>query len=169
MKNSYNPINLQKFKLKNFSNMKQFKNLLKPNNSLELFLTVLLVIYIIFNVQTPNFLIPMLDNSLANIIIILIALYVFISCNPILGIIALVAAYFLIKRSTHLSPNYAMQHYVPSEENKQQNLSKYNENDFSSSLEEEIVDKIPQNVSVNSNDESNYKPVLDTNIESSNL
>jgi hypothetical protein len=161
---------LNKLNLKNFRNMKNFKDLMKPTNRHEFILFILFIVYIVFNLQTPNFLIPMIDNIIGNIVVLLFAFFVFTKSNPILGILSFIVAYFVIKRSTHHSPNYAIQHYLPSEKNKSDDLEVYNSNIHQSTLEEEVIYNMAPYVKYD-NEESNndYNPVLDSSIDSSNL
>ena len=161
---------LNKLNLKNFQNMKNFKDLIKSNNRHEFVLFVLFIIYIIFNLQTPSFLIPMIDNVVGNTVVLLLAFIFFIKSNPILGILSFIVAYFVIKRSTHHSPNYAIQHYMPSEKNKSEDLALYNSHIPKTTLEEEVVYNMAPYVK-HDNEESNsdYNPVLDSSIDSTSL
>jgi len=162
---------LNKINLKNFRNMKNFKDLIKPANNHELILLILFIIYIVFNLQTPNFLIPMIDNIIGNTVVLLLAFLVFMKSNPILGILSFVVAYFIIKRSTHHSPNYAIQNYLPSEKNKSNDLAMYNNNNFTEgTLEEDIIYNMAPYVNYQNEDNNNdYNPVLDSSIDSTNL
>ena len=116
MKNiDFNLKNLKRFNFKNFKNLKNFKDLFNTKNNMELVLFVLLIIYILFNIKTPSSLVPLVDNTLGNIIVLILAVSVLLCCNPILGILAFVAAYIFIQESSHKNPDYAMNNYLPSE------------------------------------------------------
>tara|TARA_B110001450_G_scaffold165717_1_gene154482 strand:- start:2147 stop:2683 length:537 start_codon:yes stop_codon:yes gene_type:complete len=160
--------NLNKFNIKNFINMKNLKDLTSPKNNLELVLSLLFVLYLVFDIKTPNSLVSLVDNNLGNIAVLFIAFLILVCCNPILGILAFVVAYVFIKRSSSVNPDYAMNNYIPSEKKKTENLSKYN--DFPNTLEEEIIAKMaPLNSHERTPEDSEYLPVLDSNINSTDI
>ena len=161
-------INFNKLNLKNLINMKNFKDLTNPKNNLEFVLALLFVLYLIFNVKTPNSLVPLIDNNLGNIVVLFIAFLILVCCNPILGILAFIVAYVFIKRSSLVNPDYAMNNYIPSEKKKSETLLKYNE--FPTTLEEEIINNMaPLNSHERNPEESKYLPVLDSNINSTDI
>jgi hypothetical protein len=100
----------------------------------ELLLTVLLILYIVLNVPTPDVLSSYVDTPLGNIVVVLIALSFFTHSHPVVGVLGLFAAYVLIRRSSSSS---AVEAYVPSEKRKSEELSEYNQ--FSVTLEEQMV------------------------------
>lgn len=162
-----NKFNLNKLKLKNFANMKYMNDLMKPSNTLEFSLAILFVIYIIFNVKTPDFLVPLIDNNLGYIVVILMAVVILMCCNPILAILGFIVAYLLIKRSSHMAPSYAMNNYLPSEDNKNKDFSKYN--NFTTSLEEEVVNSMPSLSDMKPSNDETFKPVIDSAIDSTHI
>ena len=74
----------------------------KKITSLEILVFVLFVIYLVFQVQTPAFLMPYIGSPLGIAIVLLVTLTVFFYTNPVLGILSLFVAYELIRRSTTL-------------------------------------------------------------------
>ena len=100
----------------------------------EMLLTVLLVLYIILNVPTPDVLSSYVDTPLGNIVIVLVALSFFTHSHPVVGVLGLFAAYILIRRSSISS---AIEAYVPSEQRKSNELSVLNQ--FPVTLEEQMV------------------------------
>lgn len=169
MKSHQIQFNLFTNKLKKLKNMKTLKDLFNPKNNLELMLFVIFIIYIVFNVNTPNFLVPLINNNLAYITIILVAFYILMNCNPILGVLAFIVAYTIIKRSSFSSPNYVMNNYIPSEKNKEDDLIRYNSNP-NPSLEEEIVSNMPVlNTNHNVDDDNSVQPILDSSIDSNDI
>jgi hypothetical protein len=100
----------------------------------EMLLTVLLVLYIVLNVPTPDVLSSYVDTPLGNIVIVLIALSFFTHSHPVVGVLGLFAAYVLIRRSSSSS---AIEAYLPSEKRKSEELSAYNQ--FPVTLEEQMV------------------------------
>jgi uncharacterized membrane protein (GlpM family) len=103
----------------------------------EMLLTVLLVLYIILNVPTPDLIAPHVDTPLGNIVVVLIALSFFTHSHPVVGILGLFAAYTLIRRSSATTGRSAIEAYVPSEKRKSEELTAYNQ--FPVTLEEQVV------------------------------
>ena len=100
----------------------------------ELLLTVLLIVYIVMSVPTPDIIAPYVDTPLGNIVVVLIAISLFTHSHAVVGVLGLFAAYMLIRRS---SSSAAVEAYVPSEKRKSEELSAYNQ--FPVTLEEQIV------------------------------
>jgi hypothetical protein len=101
----------------------------------ELPLIIIIILYIVLNVPTPEKLIPYINNPLGNVVIFVVAVSTFFHSNALTGILVLFAAYVLIKRSSHVS--FAIENYIPSEKNKMHSLNKMNE--IEKTLEEEMV------------------------------
>ena len=103
----------------------------------ELLLTVLIIIYIVLPVPTPDIIAPYVDTPLGNIVVVLIALSFFMHSHPVVGILGLFAAYTLIRRSSVITGSFAMEAFVPSEKRKSEELTAYNQ--FPVTLEEQVV------------------------------
>jgi hypothetical protein len=101
----------------------------------ELLLTVLLILYIVLKVPTPDVIAPYVDTPLGNIVVVLIAVSFFTHSHAVVGILGLFAAYLLIRRSS--AGSAAVEAFVPSEKRKSEELSAYNQ--FPVTLEEQIV------------------------------
>ena len=139
--------------------MKNLNDLLKAEKRHQLMLGVVFVIYILMNVQTPRTLAGLVDNLYGNIVVVVIAMSVFTQSNPVVGILAMVAAYELIKRSNVGTGNHAIRNYLPSDKSKVMDFSRYN--DFPVTLEEQVVNKMAPLVKHDAPPNSNYKPVLE--------
>lgn len=116
--------------------MNQMDSVYKTARKHEMLLTVLLILYIVLNVPTPDVIAPYVDTPLGNIVVVLIALSFFMHSHAVVGVLGLFAAYILIRRSSS-SGSFAVEAYVPSEERKSEELSAYNQ--FPVTLEEQIV------------------------------
>lgn len=138
--------------------MKLLRNLMKTEEKHQLLLGVLLAIYLLFNIQTPNALADIIDTPIGNVVVVLLALTVFISSGPLVGILALIAAHCLIKRSSKKTGTYYMKDNGRAEEIKMEVLNKYN--DFPVTLEEQVVANMVPLVRHPPAPNSNYKPVL---------
>lgn len=134
--------------------MEAFKKLMK--NRSELLMLTVLVLYITLNVQTPDMLAKLVDNVLGNIVILLAALYLLTNTNPIVGVVALYAAYELIRRSdkSNLSSNFKK--FLPTQEKKDGHFSAFNQ--FPVTLEEQMVKKMAPLVETSGPSNLNYKP-----------
>ena len=138
--------------------MKSFKDLLKPKKRNELYLLTVLVIYILANVQTPEPLAKIIDNVYGNAVVAVLAITLFMNTNPVVGVLSLVAAYELVKRSSIKTGTHAIRNQLPSEHKKIADFAKYNE--FPITLEEEIVNKMAPLVKHAPAPNANYKPIL---------
>ena len=110
-------------------------------------LTVLFVIYLILGLNTPRPIASVIDTLIGKIVIILLAIYLFIYTNPILGVIGFFVAYDLIRRSSITTGNYGIDNYLPTENTKQAKMSSYNQYPYT--LEQEMVKKMVPVVSNN--------------------
>jgi len=76
--------------------LEQFKSL----KSIEIGSLILFIIFIIFPFKLPFMVANMVDSSLGLIFLFIVTIYLFFHTNPILGIIFILVAYELIRRST---------------------------------------------------------------------
>ena len=79
----------------------EFKKLLKK----DMLIITIFVIYLIFDIKTPESICKNLDNMFGNIFVGMIALYIFYISNPIVGILALLVGYQFITRCNYNSNN----------------------------------------------------------------
>ena len=127
----------------------------KPHH---LFFGIFLILYILVNVPTPAVVADPISSIYGKIILGFVSAVVFLHTNPIVGILFIVAAYFLVQRSDVVSGQYALKHFLPSEAVKVTDFAKYNE--FDVTLEEEVVDKMAPLVRYDAPANVDYKPVL---------
>ena len=138
--------------------MKFVKDLMKAEKKHSLVLELLFVIYIMFNIDTPIELAKLVDTQLGNIVVALLGLTMFAAAGPIAGILGLLAAYTLIKRSSLKTGGVLLQSENKAEEIKMDMLNQFN--DFPKSLEEEVVaDMAP--IVRSDGSQGSFKPVLD--------
>ena len=127
---------------------------------LEILLGILFILYILFNKKTPAPIDTYFDTLGGNLLVTFMALVIFLNCNPVIGILAFIAAYLLVVRSIPINKIYQnktdlVTHTVHSNP---QDFPKYN--DFPISLEEEMVEKMAPLVKYPSTTQSSYKPAL---------
>ena len=146
--------------------MKLFKELVASENRHQLVLTIVLLCYIILNIQTPKMLANVADNIVGQGVVIILALSLFSTSNKILGLIGVVAAYEFIKRTSNVAGNYAKQ-FIPSQRKKNNDFKKYN--DFPKTLEEEVVQNMPKTVYASDPENGNFQPLLSNAGEATSL
>ena len=123
----------------------------------HLLLSVLFIIFLLFDIQIPRVIASLVDTTLGNVAVVIASLSLFYTKNNVLAVLGLVVAYEIIRRSTGV---YGLMNHVPTQGQKDKMMEKMNENIKHSSLEEEMVSKI---LPVVSGDflPPKYEPVLD--------
>jgi hypothetical protein len=139
--------------------MQKILNKLKVEKREHLVFVVLLIIYILLDIQLPMFLVKVVDSIYGKIVIYLLALHVFLKVNKVAGVLAFVAAYTMIRRASMQSGTFAIRNYLPSEESKVLDFEKFN--DYPFTLEEEEVARMAPLVRNETSTGSDYKPILD--------
>ena len=147
--------------------MKMLKELMKTEQKHQLLLGLLFAVYLLFNIETPAPIAELVDTQLGNVVVVLLALAVFVSSGPLVGILAFIAAHCLIKRSSKKTGTYYMKDNGRAEEIKMDVLNKYN--DFPVTLEEQVVANMVPLVKHPPAPNSNYKPVLNKLHNASSL
>jgi len=137
------------------------KDVFKGEKGSQFLLAIVLIIYILSNVQTPQALASLVDNVVGNVAVVIVALCAFGASKPpkIVGILAIIAAYVFIKRSSVSNGSYGLRNFVPSEDSKLIDFSQFN--DFPVTLEEEVVAKMAPMVRNDPASNADYKPVMD--------
>ena len=150
--------------------MKLANRVIKTEESHQTLLTVIFVIYILFDIQLPDVLAKMVSSITGNIIVALLALSLFAYTNPILGILGLIVAYLMVHRSSHQNGSYVGKMSGLSEQAKMNTMMKYNNDveysphvDTPKTLEQEMVDNMAPLVSEGEPVNDNVKPVLAKN------
>ena len=133
---------------------------LKSISPLEILLFILFVVYIVFSIPTPAILIPLLDSPLGLGIIILTTLYLFFYTTPILGILSVLVAYELLRRSSKVSGSTPILKYTPTQIKKDKYMKEMNPPTNVLTLEEEIVREMAP---IGKSDPSTY---IDTSYKS---
>jgi hypothetical protein len=163
---------------------KSLNNLVTEKPS-QLILGIIFIFYILLNIQTPAFLATLVDSFVGKVVVVLIASIIFMTTNPVVGVLGFVVAYQLIKTASVTTGAYAMKHYLPSEESKAREMQSFNSNAFanaqgsytgtnagangdaynkqknSGTLEEEMVEKMAPLIISGAASTLDYKPVLD--------
>jgi hypothetical protein len=106
----------------------------------QFLLLIIFVVYIVFNVQTPQPLASMIDSTFGYVVIIALFAVLAINLNPIVIVVGVFAIYLLFKRSSISTGSLAMTKFLPTENVKSQYLSAFNQ--FPVTLEEEVVQQM---------------------------
>lgn len=133
-------------------------------------LITLLFGFIVFPVDIPTAVTPYVSHILGQILIMTIAASL-IFYHPVLGIIAFVAGYFLIQRSSRPDTPLSDFSLQPNTETKKNtNMKKENQQSkwHQKTLEEEIIAQKVVDVETPLN-QATYKPVLDDNHNTAEL
>lgn len=77
---------------------------LKNFGIFDIGLLALFVIYIVFPVPTPQWLVPLIDSPIGMVTMFAVALGLFVYQSPILGVLFIFVAYELLRRNHYASP-----------------------------------------------------------------
>ena len=130
-------------------------------------LLLLFVIYIIFNIQTPEPLANIIDSTLGYVIVIGLFAFMAVNLHPLVTLVGIFAIYLLFKRSSMVSGSLAMTKFLPTEEVKSQHLSAFNQ--FPVTLEEEVVQKMAPLQSGPAMGPKSFTPVLNELHDAANI
>lgn len=100
-------------------------------------LSALFVLYLISDKYVPTQIAQIIDTSIGKIGIVLISLSLFAYANPLLAILGVIVAYYLIQSSTKQTGTYGMESYELTEQKKWETYDPRETHKYT--LEEEIV------------------------------
>jgi len=142
--------------------MNSLTGLFKKQNVPQLMLAIVFIIYLIMGYKTPEPLANLIDTLPGKIVVVLIALCLFTCVHPVLGVLGLLVAYDLLRRSGVETGIDALEKYLPTQQKVDSQFTAFNQ--FPYTLEQEMVKKMAP---LNKSNEfyggpgENYKPVLD--------
>lgn len=138
-------------------NFSSYFTSLKP---MEIGILILFVIYLIFDINPPESMASYIDSPMGMAIVLITTLYMFISFNPVLGVVGIFVAYEVIRRSASINNRWAMLNFTPSQAKKDTELAQMNP-PADQTLEEDMVNKMAPigQSSMISYNTSEYKPV----------
>lgn len=122
-------------------------------------LLIIFIVYIVFNVPTPEPIASLIDSTIGYVIVIALFALMAVNLNPIITLIGVFAIYLLFKRSSISTGSLAMTKYLPSENVKGQYLNAFNQ--FPVTLEEEVVQQMAPLQSGPAMGPKSFTPVLD--------
>lgn len=142
--------------------MDTFNTLMRQEKQHEMVIFVLLILYIVFTPSVPHALAEYAESTTGQIIVIILAITLFVSTNPVVGILGFLAAYEFIRRSSHVTGVYGIETFSPTEQKKQEVMTAMNPAPVKT-LEEELVDNlvpISPNDNIGLTDGGSFQPVL---------
>jgi hypothetical protein len=117
--------------------MDYFSALFDKKNMPQLALSVLFVIYLVMGYKMPEGVATMVDSTIGKIVVVLVALMLFAYSNPILGVLALLVAYQMIKSASIKTGMAGLEQYYPTEQKKWSPFTPAHQ--FPYTLEQEVV------------------------------
>ena len=116
---------------------KMLKQLMKTENAHQMLLFVVFVVYLLADVKLPEVLARGVDTMVGKVVVLVLSLTVFMATHPLVGVLALVVGYEVIRRSSRQTGSVLLNHIKETEVIKMKEFEKYN--DFPKTLEEEVV------------------------------
>ena len=117
--------------------MDYFSTLFDKKNMPQLVLAVLFALYLIMGYHMPEGVATMVDSTMGKIIVVVVALMLFAYSNPVLGVLALLVAYHLVKSASVKTGMAGLEEYYPTEAKKWSPFTPAHQ--FPYTLEQEVV------------------------------
>lgn len=148
--------------------MDSFTILFNKEHRSELILLILMIVYLLLGLKTPDAVANLVDSLVGRLTIVVAVIYLFMKANPVLAIVAALVAFDIMRRSAETTGYGALQAYSPTEEKKSSQLTAFNQ--FPYTLEQEVVAKMAPIVrSGMPLSSASYKPLLDNLHDASSL
>ena len=133
----------------------------------ELLLSVLFVIYLVMGYKMPEAVAVMIDSTIGKIVVVLAALMLFAYSNPVLGVLALLVAYQMIKNASVKTGMAGLEEYYPTEAKKWSPFTPTHQ--FPYTLEQEVVKNMTTQKFNTEYVKASYRPTLDDTHDASYL
>jgi len=147
--------------------MDYFSTLFDKKNMPQLALSVLFVIYLVVGYKMPEGVAVLVDSSIGKIVVVLVALMLFAYSNPVLGVLALLVAYQMIKGAAVKTGMAGLEEYYPTEQKKWTPFTPAHQ--FPYTLEQEVVKKMTTQKFNTEYVKAPFKPILDDTHDASPL
>jgi hypothetical protein len=147
--------------------MDSFKELFTKKHMPELLLSGLFVIYLVMGYKMPEGVATMIDSTVGKIVVVLVALMLFAYSNPVLGVLALLVAYQMIKGASIKTGMAGLEEYYPTEEKKWSPFTPSHQ--FPYTLEQEVVKKMTTQKFNTEYVKAPFRPVLEDTHDASPL
>jgi len=147
--------------------MDYFSTLFDKKNMPQLVLSVLFIIYLVMGYKMPENVANAIDTTTGKIIVVLVALMLFAYSNPILGVLALLVAYQLVKGSAIKTGMAALEEYYPTQQKKWSPFTPTHQ--FPYTLEQEVVKKMTTQKFNTTYVKSAFRPLIEDTHDASPL
>ncbi len=117
------------------------KNLFLKMTPLEISVIAVMILYVVFQVDTPEFMARTIDSPIGMMTILVTALFLFYYANPVIAILFVFVAYELIRRTAFVSARDAIVEHTPSQKQKDIQMRVMNPVK-TTSLEEEMISQM---------------------------
>ena len=107
----------------------------------EMVLFIGFILYIVLPIRTPGFLAPYIDSIFGMVVLFCITVSLFVYTNPVLGVLYILVAYEVMRRSSSNKGNTKaiIMEYTPSQTTKDADLHKMNPA-VEKTVEEEVIE-----------------------------
>jgi hypothetical protein len=131
-----------------------------PDTTLDIILVVLFILFLALQIEIPRILADLIDTPVGISVVILSAFYMFFFTTPVLGVLSLIVAYEILRRSSKKTGRYSLTQFLPTQEKRDAEMRAMNPS-RTDTLEEEMVEKMaPLGVSNISKElQSEFHPV----------
>ena len=133
----------------------------------ETLLSVLFVIYLVMGYRMPETVAVLIDSTIGKIVVVLAALMLFGYSNPVLGVLALLVAYQMIKGASVKTGMAGLEEYYPTEAKKWSPFTSTHQ--FPYTLEQEVVKNMTTQTFNTEYVKAPYRPTLDDTHDASYL
>jgi hypothetical protein len=139
--------------------MDYFRDLFTKKETPELVLSILFVLYLVMGFHVPDGVATIIDTSIGKIVVVLVALMLFAYSNPVLGVLALLVAYQLIKGASVKTGMAGLEEYYPTEAKKWTPFTPTHQ--FPYTLEQEVVKNMTTQKFNTEYVKAPFRPLLD--------
>ena len=147
--------------------MDYFSTLFEKKNMPQLVLSVLFVVYLVMGYKMPEGAAGLIDSSIGKIVVVIVALMLFAYSNPILGVLALLVAYQMIKSASVKTGMAGLEQYYPTEQKKWSPFTPAHQVPYT--LEQEVVKNMTTQKFNTEYVKASFAPTLDDTHEASYL
>lgn len=147
--------------------MDYFRDLFTKKHMPELVLSALLALYLVMGYQLPEGVATIVDSTVGKIVVVVVALMLFAYSNPVLGVLALLVAYQLIRGASVKTGMAGLEEYYPTEAKKWSPYTPTHQ--FPYTLEQEMVKKMTTQKFNTEYVKAPYRPTLDDTHDASPL
>jgi hypothetical protein len=133
-------------------------NSLKFNDKRHYVLAAVLAIFIVMDIKVPPGVANLVDTIVGKVVVIMIGLSL-MGVNPLVGILGVIAAYELIRRSSSSSSIFSSFDFIPNEKSKSNEMQVYQNNEIT--VEEEVIAQMLPRTATDVLDTASFKPVQD--------